>query len=323
MLRCKKIFKIFYIVIVLLYIIPIIFAHAHPGKTDASGGHYDSATGEYHYHHGYSAHQHEDGVCPYDFDDKTDHSAGYSTNDDSNQNKSSNESSNETTVSEQSGFTIFNYITVALFALFLSVISPISWFSAGGISLIPREAIHATVSKVIDFYSIPFMVICFIFSSLISVWYIFATITEISIFPVLFYFIGIYAIVIIAFTLFFVLREYKQKLKYSALYEHKPPESLVNMPDDTFIGNDGLPSTKPYKHAKWGKYTVYMKNYYDDNTKAHIKYGCRGATIEKNIFEVKDVCQICGKNSEFAHGIPEWYTEYKNIRDIKEKYNIQ
>lgn len=54
---------------------------AHSGKTDANGGHYDRSTGEYHYHHGYPAHQHYDmdgdGVadCPYDFDDKTDHSS--------------------------------------------------------------------------------------------------------------------------------------------------------------------------------------------------------------------------------------------------------
>lgn len=38
---------------------------AHSGRTDSSGGHYNRSTGEYHYHHGYSAHQHPDGVCPY------------------------------------------------------------------------------------------------------------------------------------------------------------------------------------------------------------------------------------------------------------------
>lgn len=52
---------------------------AHPGRTDGKGGHTDSGTGEYHYHHGYSAHDHYDmdgdGIvdCPYDFDDKTNH----------------------------------------------------------------------------------------------------------------------------------------------------------------------------------------------------------------------------------------------------------
>lgn len=38
---------------------------AHSGRTDSNGGHRVSATGEYHYHHGYSAHQHPNGVCPY------------------------------------------------------------------------------------------------------------------------------------------------------------------------------------------------------------------------------------------------------------------
>ena len=52
---------------------------AHGGRTDASGGHTDRSTGEYHYHHGYSAHQHPNGVCPYNFDDQTDHSSGSSS----------------------------------------------------------------------------------------------------------------------------------------------------------------------------------------------------------------------------------------------------
>lgn len=46
-------------------------AFAHSGRTDGDGGHYDHSSGEYHYHHGYPAHQHEDGVCPYGFDDQT------------------------------------------------------------------------------------------------------------------------------------------------------------------------------------------------------------------------------------------------------------
>ncbi len=40
-------------------------ASAHSGRTDANGGHHVTATGEYHYHHGYPAHQHPGGVCPY------------------------------------------------------------------------------------------------------------------------------------------------------------------------------------------------------------------------------------------------------------------
>ena len=45
-------------------------AYAHSGRTDANGGHHDyknvSGLGSYHYHHGYPAHLHPDGVCPYD-----------------------------------------------------------------------------------------------------------------------------------------------------------------------------------------------------------------------------------------------------------------
>ena len=51
-------------------------AAAHPGGTDAEGGHYDRSTGEYHYHHGYPAHQHIDGECLYRFVDNTDETPG-------------------------------------------------------------------------------------------------------------------------------------------------------------------------------------------------------------------------------------------------------
>lgn len=60
-------------------------AFAHSGRTDANGGHYESATGEYHYHHGYPAHQHYDmdgdGIvdCPYEFDNQTGKNSGSSS----------------------------------------------------------------------------------------------------------------------------------------------------------------------------------------------------------------------------------------------------
>lgn len=50
----------------------------HSGKTDSKGGHRDSSTGEYHYHHGYPAHQHYDmdgdgkRDCPYNFNNNVD-----------------------------------------------------------------------------------------------------------------------------------------------------------------------------------------------------------------------------------------------------------
>ena len=62
---------------------------AHGGRTDASGGHTDRSTGEYHYHHGYSAHQHPNGVCPYNFDDQTNHSSGTASGNSSSSGSSS------------------------------------------------------------------------------------------------------------------------------------------------------------------------------------------------------------------------------------------
>ena len=61
------------------FIIPLLLAtlllsvvsFAHSGRTDSQGGHRDGNT--YHYHHGYSAHQHTNGVCPYNFNDQTRH----------------------------------------------------------------------------------------------------------------------------------------------------------------------------------------------------------------------------------------------------------
>ena len=48
----------------LLLLPPVVFAHS--GNTDDKGGHYVGGTGEYHYHHGWPAHYHKNGVCPYE-----------------------------------------------------------------------------------------------------------------------------------------------------------------------------------------------------------------------------------------------------------------
>lgn len=67
--------KLVFVFLILLLVLP---ASAHSGKTDSQGGHYDHSTGEYHFHHGYPAHQHINGTCPYDFDDRTGENSGSS-----------------------------------------------------------------------------------------------------------------------------------------------------------------------------------------------------------------------------------------------------
>ena len=63
----------------------VLSASAHSGGTDSQGGHTDHSTGGYHWHHGYSAHQHTDKDgdgdldCPYDFVDRTEERSGSSS----------------------------------------------------------------------------------------------------------------------------------------------------------------------------------------------------------------------------------------------------
>ncbi len=65
----KRINKIIAIVLAVCLLLGSA-ALAHGGRTDSSGGHKDnknaSGLGGYHYHHGYPAHLHENGVCPYE-----------------------------------------------------------------------------------------------------------------------------------------------------------------------------------------------------------------------------------------------------------------
>lgn len=75
-LRAKKLSKIFFFFLIITLSFSLS-ASAHSGRTDGNGGHYNRSTGEYHYHHGYPAHDHYDmdgnGTidCPYDFKDQT------------------------------------------------------------------------------------------------------------------------------------------------------------------------------------------------------------------------------------------------------------
>lgn len=63
--------RFFALIFLLIILASISSAFAHSGRTDSNGGHRSGSS--YHYHHGYPAHQHTDGICPYDFDDQTNH----------------------------------------------------------------------------------------------------------------------------------------------------------------------------------------------------------------------------------------------------------
>ena len=64
----KRLIAVMFFVSVLVTVVPLGVV-SHGGRTDGSGGHNDnnnvSGLGSYHYHHGYGAHLHPNGVCPY------------------------------------------------------------------------------------------------------------------------------------------------------------------------------------------------------------------------------------------------------------------
>lgn len=75
--RGRKMMKRVLFVLLTLFICGSVVS-AHSGQTDAQGGHWDSTGGGYHYHHGYPAHSHINGECPYNFDDRTGWNSGES-----------------------------------------------------------------------------------------------------------------------------------------------------------------------------------------------------------------------------------------------------
>ena len=111
--------RLLVLVLALLLSLPVL---AHSGRTDSKGGHYNRSTGEYHYHHGYPAHQHEGGECPYDFDDRTGESSGSS---------SSSEEDKDKPDEKEHPFSVL--LKVLFFPVFIALVffSPLLFFVIG------------------------------------------------------------------------------------------------------------------------------------------------------------------------------------------------
>lgn len=114
----RRMFSLVIALVICLQIPAVVFAH--PGRTDTDGGHTDHETGEYHYHHGYPAHQHYDmdgdGIvdCPYKFRDQANHSTT----------SSSNNIQQKTAIKNASSFDV---IDVILFILDILVSAGLLW----------------------------------------------------------------------------------------------------------------------------------------------------------------------------------------------------
>lgn len=103
----------------LLLILCTASSFSHPGRTDSKGGHYDNSDGSYHYHHGYPAHQHPGGVCPYE----SNYNNGNYGSDSNNDNESNHSYSYSSTSSSSNSPEIWPiYVTALIFALFYAIL---------------------------------------------------------------------------------------------------------------------------------------------------------------------------------------------------------
>ena len=114
--------------LLILLVIPVV-ASAHSGRTDSNGGHTDSSTGEYHYHHGYPAHDHYDMDgdgkvdCPYEFRDKTNHSSNSNSGMESgNSSTSYKDKGNDVSTTKESNPITFGDVLKAMLSSLLPAI---------------------------------------------------------------------------------------------------------------------------------------------------------------------------------------------------------
>ena len=124
-MKMRKRIILFSIILIMILSVPIF---AHPGRTDGSGGHTDSDTGEYHYHHGYPAHDHwdidDDGDidCPYDFDDQTDHNSGNNSSSGNNTNTYPNYQKDTTGKNKAKNYA-FSYVAIGIVIVFFVLVN--------------------------------------------------------------------------------------------------------------------------------------------------------------------------------------------------------
>lgn len=156
-MKRKALFICALIVLVSLLVSP---AYAHPGRTDGRGGHLNHSTGEYHYHHGMSAHDHYDmdgdGIedCPFNFVDKTDISSGYSDTDDYQETQ--DEAETKTTTEKKTVKKIIGKILMAII-----FILPL-WFYFSLLIAAPVCKLFTTIFRFNDAYDTSFKIVTFV-----------------------------------------------------------------------------------------------------------------------------------------------------------------
>ena len=147
----KRIYKILIsFVSIALISCSAILVYAHPGGTDSNGGHYNRSTGEYHYHHGYPEHQHINGTCPYQFDDRTAENSRSGSSANSNTNNTTSRQTTSRTLQDEPQKTI-DYEWLWPVLSFLWVGGLIFTFSAGFIADPKKNDVSEKRKKIANF----------------------------------------------------------------------------------------------------------------------------------------------------------------------------
>lgn len=107
------------------------------------------------------------------------------------------------------------------------------------------------------------------------------------------------------------------QIKYTRLYDGKPPEQLVEMPLWVEIGPDGLP--KDRRLIGWGECFTYFKT--RSGKCIHKRAHCCGATIPVHAWLAIGI-PLCSKCCTEQLPDMNWYKEYLKIKQIKQTYNI-
>jgi len=306
-------------------LIPLSVGYAHSGGTDENGGHYDHSTGEYHYHHGYPAHQHPNGKCPYAFDDNTDtDTENYIASDNvSVESKSKDDINNsgntqtledsEKTISTDRSFVseiIAIVFTSSIFALLLSCCS---FLFIMFISMIFKlsDALELLNHGILYILCVP---------STLYWWYKQTMFLFDGGFFVFFFPVFVYCGYIIVKG-FHKKKENqkryeKERQEYLEKYSGKDILSMCDAPPNAYVDEYG----QPHLLIK-GKdlFTVYVVR----NGKVFHRVGssCTSNGKRENYFLVRyrRPCERC------KPPVPDitWYIKYIEIQKIKEKYNIQ
>lgn len=270
----------------IIFIAPIL---AHPGGTDGAGGHRNRSTGEYHYHHGYSAHQHIDGECPYDFDDRTGLNSGSPSNDDADSQPNKNNDTAKGSWASR-GWNIFAVLSFVFFGLPLIVF--FVWLLISYVIYKIKEKKNAELRRAEAERRRK--------ESEVEA----ARRKE---------------------EMLLRMAQERQRFnderdKYQALYGGKKIEDIVCIPSGVEIGEDGLP--KQTNTKGWGsKFTFYASGSKDSPDRSfHKKRGCSSATFKLHACQIgsRKPCRRCCPQ----HPDLQWFQEYRRIQEIKKKYSI-